>query len=154
MGYRFMDEIRLNGNTVELYSSIDEMPYSRFQEYNRALLIASQTGSTFADIDQRITQARRFNAIEDKENTEKALLNLRQSIFNVLENISPESVAFVALIRTINGKPADISKPDQVIKQLSKKGLTVGKVKGFLNYVKKNWKQSWNNFSRRFQTAA
>ena len=60
--------MRLNGHYLELYDSIDELPFARFQEYNRAVLIDSGLGSDFAAIDRHITQARRYNAA-GKSNT-------------------------------------------------------------------------------------
>ena len=101
---------RLNGHYLELYDSIDEMPFARFQEYNRAVLIDSGLGADIAAIDRHINQARRYADNGDTEQVEQALLNMRQAIAFVLDKTTPEGQAFVALICRMNGnKVTDIS---------------------------------------------
>ena len=144
-----MLNIRLNGHYLEMYDSIDELPFARFQEYNRALLIDSGLGSDISAIDRHITQARRYNASGDTANTEQALQNMRQAVFNVLEKSSPEGQAFVALIRRMNGNPVDDLSPEAcraILDELGRKGLTIGKLRGILAQIKKNWIANWKPF--------
>lgn len=132
--------MRLNGNFLEVYDSIDELPYWRFQEYNRAAMLDAEIGSDITAIDRHINQARRYNAAGDVENTEKTLLNLRQALAFAGAGTSPESRAFVALIARINGEVVDSLTDNQVeriMATLSRKGLTVGKLRGILEQVKK-----------------
>lgn len=146
--------MRLNGHYLELYDSIDELPFARFQEYNRAVLIDSGLGSDFAAIDRHITQARRYNAAGEKQHAEQALLNMREAVNMVLEKVSPESRAFVCLIRRMNGNEVTDLSDDNVtaiIRDLSRAGLTVGKLRGAMERIKKNWTESWRHFSRTWQ---
>ena len=148
--------IRLNGHFLEMYDSIDELPFSRFQEYNRALLIDSGLGSDLASIGRHINQARKYNAAKDQGNTEQALLNMYQAVSFTLDRISPEGRAFVVLIHRLNGnRIEDLSEGnvDNILRELSRRGLTIGKVRGFLDTVKKNWMPSWKRFSRPWRTA-
>ena len=148
--------IRLNGHYLEMYDSIDELPFARFQEYNRALLIDSGLGSDISAIDRHITQARQYNANKDTANTEQALQNMRQAIFNVLEKSSPEGQAFVALIRRMNGNAVDDLSPEScqaILDELGRKGLTIGKLRGILAQIKKNWIANWRLFSPAWLTA-
>ena len=150
-----MLNVRLNGHYLEMYDSIDELPFARFQEYNRALLIDSGLGSDISAIDRHITQARRYNANGDTANTEQALQNMRQAVFNVLDKSSPEASAFVCLIRRMNGNEVESLGPEntqRIVKELSRGGLTVGKLRGFLAYVKKNWTPNWKRFSQAWRT--
>lgn len=144
-----MLEVTLNGHYLEMYDSIDELPFSRFQEFNRALLIDSGLGSDFAAFDRHIEQARRYNAGGKPEQVEQVLLNLRQSISFAMDRISPESQAFVVLIHRMNGKEIENLGPDNiraVIDRLSRKGLTVEKIRGILERIKKKLIPSWNSF--------
>lgn len=145
-----MKEVIYNGNVLELYDSIDEMPVTRFHEYNRALLIDAGIGADAGAIDRHIATLARYIGKGDKTNADKTLGNLRQALHFAAGTVNPESHAFVALIRTINGRPLEDlgdEKLKQTIVLLSKKGLTLGKVRGFLSYVKKNWTWNWTPFS-------
>ena len=146
-----MMNVTINGNHLEMYDSIDELPFSRFQEFNRALLIDTGLGSDFAAFDRHIEMARRYNADGKQQQVEQALLNLRQSLSFAMEKISPESQAFVCLIHRMNGREIDNFSPDnitRVIKELSRKGLTVAKIRGILETIKKKLTPSWMSFSQ------
>lgn len=144
-----MLNIKLNGHYLEMYDSIDELPFWRFQEYNRAVMIDSGLGSDIAAIDRHINMARRYNAAGEKEHAEQALLNLRQAIAFVLDRESPEARAFVVLIHRMDGNEVtDLSEGNvkRIIIELSRRGLTAGKLRGFLAHVKKNWTPNWKRF--------
>lgn len=152
-----MLEVRLNGNFLEMYDGIDELPFARFQEYNRAVMLDSGLGSDIHAIDRHINQARRYNMAGEKEHAEQALLNMRQAIAFVLDKASPEGQAFVALIHRLNGREVDNLSPENVrriLAELSRRGLTIGKLRGILAQVKKKWTPNWKPFSRAWRTAA
>ena len=151
-----MLNIKLNGHYLEMYDSIDELPFSRFQEYNLAVMIDSGLGSDIAAIDRHIDLARKYSAAGDKASTEQALLNMRQAIAFVLSGASPEARAFVVLIHRMNGNElTDLSESNvkRVIAELSRRGLTAGKLRGFLAHVKKNWTLNWKRFFQASRTA-
>ena len=56
--------------------------------------------------------------------------------------------AFVALIKTMNGKEIDLANTESIIKELSRKGLTIGKLSGFMNEVKKKLTKKLKSFFR------
>lgn len=136
-----MEIIKLNGNYLEMYNSIDELPIVNFQNYNRAILIDAGLGSDLSDVANHITTIRRQVANKDFENANKELVNLQHNLSFIVSSTSPLNRAFYALIKSVNGKDltdySDVAI-DKLIFKLSKKGLTIGKVKGFLNSVKKN----------------
>lgn len=148
--------IKLNGHYLEMYGSIDEMPFFRFQEYNLATMLDSGLGSDIAAIDRHINLARKYSAAGDKASAEQALLNMRQAIAFVLDRASPEARAFVVLIHRMDGNElTDLSESNvkRIVEELSRSGLTVGKLRGFLAHVKKNWIPNWKRFSQASQTA-
>jgi hypothetical protein len=79
------------------------------------------------------------------EKADRVMENMRQNIYFVINKVSPKMNSFVCVIKTINGKPLeDITEPDKILEDLSKKGLTVGKVNGFLKQLKKKLLASLN----------
>jgi hypothetical protein len=145
-----MLDVIINGNYLEIYDSIDELPFFRFQEFNRALLIDTGIGSDFAAFDRHIEQARRYIAAGKQEQADQALLNLRQAISFGLERISPESQAFACLIHKMNGQEISSLSAESAARAvlgLSKKGLTVGKLRGLLERIKKKSMTSLRRFS-------
>lgn len=133
----YMKKVKFNGNYLELYDSIDELPITIYQEYNRYVMIDAGIGSDMASIASHTSTIRRYISNGDKKNANQALNNLHQNIVFVVSNTSPKMNAFVSLIKTMNGKGIDTSDPEAIIKKLSKKGLTIGKVNGFLDSLKK-----------------
>ena len=118
---------KINGHTVEIYDSIDELPIRRFQKYNKYMLVDSGVGSDLQDILDHIGRA----IIYIKANPNMAvaeLENLRQAFYLVTEEMSPKYMAFAVLVNKIDGEPAD---------DLSDVGLK--RVLDTLNDVKKTW---------------
>lgn len=130
-------KININRHEVIMYSSIDEMPITRYQEYNKNIMLDSGIGSDITSVDEHLSLILMYVESGDKDKAKKEVLNMRQNIAFVLDKTSPKMMAFVSLIKTINGNKIDISDPGEVIKMLSKKGLTIGIVDKFINAVKK-----------------
>lgn len=147
-----MKRINLRGIVLEMYDSIDEMPITRFQEYNRFLLIDSGIGSDVESISKHIAKVNRFIDQDQKENAKQELNNYFQNLLFVIEHTSPEMSAFCALIASVNGHPYnDLSEEgvQRLKSRLSKKGLTIGKVRQFLNEIKKKSKPNFWPFSQK-----
>lgn len=99
-----MRKVKIGKHIVEMYDSIEDLPISRFHKYQKLLLIDSGIGGSIADFDKRIEKARRY-LIDNKPNmAEIELQNMRQCFYMMQEEISPKHLAFVALIKTIDGK--------------------------------------------------
>lgn len=117
----------INGHSVEIYDSIDEMPIQRFQKYNKYMLIDSGVGSDLHDILAHIDRAQ----IYMKKNPEMAkveLENMRQAIYLVSEEMSPKYMAFSVLVYKLDG---------QIVDDLTDVGLK--RVLDKLNKVPKKW---------------
>lgn len=143
--------IRHNGNVLEIYNSIDELPIERYQAFNRFAMLDAGIGGDLASIDQRLTKLGLLVKRGNIEDIQTELGNLRQSLVFVLENTNPQLLSFVMLIKTINGKElTDISieGAKATIELLSKKGFTIGKVKGILYQLKKKLMMNLTCFSQ------
>lgn len=99
-----MKKLLLNGRTVEVYDSIDELPIVNFQKYNKYLLIDSGIGSDIDSIDAHIMRIAKLMARGSKEDAMRELQNMRQNLYMVNSEISPRYMAFAALVRSIDGK--------------------------------------------------
>lgn len=133
-----MKKMKLNGQEVLLYDSIDEMPIMNFQKYNKCLIIDSGIGSDIDDIDEHIIKIARFIKADEKKKAMQELQNMRQNIFMVNSNISPKYFAFAALIKSINGQEVtDLS--DENLKSILDTLKTVkhSVVVDLLNWIKK-----------------
>lgn len=145
-----MREILINGNRLEMYDSIDEMPITRFQQYNRYLLVDSGIGSDLNDFDRTTGLLLRYIAKGNSEQATKVLMNMRQNLHFVIEGVNPQMNAFVCLIKKMNGEKFEALSTEAIektIKELSRKGLTVGKLRGFLAHVKKKLTLNLRRFS-------
>jgi len=137
-----MKELKINGNKVKLYDSIEVMPITVFHRFNLYAAMDAGIGGTIEDVDRRLYRARQFMHHGQKENAIAELDNLRQAMAFVIENNNPEMLSFAALVQSINGKEvqaADESSCKEILGRLSKKGLTVGMVRSVLEWVKKKW---------------
>ena len=138
-----MVEQQLNGNSVLYYESIDEMPIKRFKEYTKYLLIDSGIGSTPEEVGTHISQIIRFIDKGDKDNARQQTLNLWQNISLLLSGQNPKVNALMCLVAEVNGVNQNDLSADglrRLSEQLSDKGLTWGKVKTWINSVKKKLK--------------
>jgi len=148
-----MQFIRLNGNYIELYDSIRELPVYNFNEYNRYLMLDSGIGSGGEAIGKKIGKVMAYLNMKNIEDASKELQNLYHSMTFTISTTNPKMYSFCVLIKAINGKPFgdDLSKErlDKTIKELSRKGLTFDKLCGFLDSVKKKLIASLKPFFQR-----
>lgn len=135
-----MKEVTLAGKRVEYYDSIEDMPIKNFHAFNKMMLIDAGVGSDLNDILDHVAKIERFVGVGDKQNAFKKLDNLRQSLCLISESTSIRHLSFMALIKSINGKPVyDIS--DDALKARLKEFETVktGFLHSLIEAVKKNW---------------
>lgn len=88
----------------EIYDSIDELPIERFHKYNKMMLVDSGIGSDLNDFNAHASKIAAY-IHTDKVKALQELENLRQSLYFISESISPKHLAFIPLIRKIDGKP-------------------------------------------------
>lgn len=117
-----MKEVTLNGHTVKLYESIDELPIVRFHRYNRMLLVDAGIGSDINDFDNHIERVVRYIKNGENDNAAKELDNLRQNVFMVMSEQSVEDLSFACLIVSIDGDPCEDISPDGLAKVVQRLG--------------------------------
>jgi len=139
-----------------MYDSREDLPVVRDMAYQRFIAIDANIGSSINDILAHISQLTRLLEKEDNKAAIVQLQNYGQALVFIITKTSPENLAFAALIHSINGKRVtDYSDENmkEILKDLSGHGLTVGIVKNFLTYVKKNWKRRTKFISGKSRTS-
>jgi len=116
---------------ILLYTDIEQLPADRFSKVNKFWMLSDELGSSFEDID-RIHITRIALSLSDKDKAKKVLDNLRVLIYNIINEVNPESLAFACMVHSINGvEVTDLSDENlkKIIKDLSDKGLTIETLK-------------------------
>lgn len=105
-----MRQAEFNGHKVELFDSIEELPVARFHKYNKMLMLEGGIGSGMEAVDRHLLRISAYIGRGDTANAQKEIDNARQSLRLTQEDLSPGSMAFAALVKSIDGKEeADIS---------------------------------------------
>ena len=142
---------KINGHIVEHYAGIDELPFARYQEYTRGLLIEAGVGGDLEAFGRHIAAIRRYNADGDKESVEHSAVNLMQSVHFAMDRINPKMIAFAALVASIDGKERnDLSETGMkaTAEELARMGGTVGRMWELFAAAKKKLTMKWPSFSR------
>ena len=87
---------------VKVYDSIDDLPMARFHKYNKFLLIDAGLGSDMQSFDAHIEKVVRFMKSGDKDNAAKELENMRQNVYIMLTEQSPQTLSFAALVAELD----------------------------------------------------
>ncbi len=100
-----MKTAKVGRHTIKYYDGdVTEMPVTRFNTFQRFLLIDAGIGGTVEDADKHVS---RIQVYLQKKEYDKALVeaqNFRQNIRFVIEGISPKDLAFCALIHSVDGE--------------------------------------------------
>lgn len=148
---------KLNGHILEIYDSIDELPIERFMLYNRNAMIDAGIGSDVNAYAEHTRNLRRFIENGDTEKANTELNNFEANIYFILSQSSPFMFSFYALLKSVNGRELtlpEIKNPEKLQKELSKKGLTIGKVKGWMSSVKKKFDDEFELFLKEISGAS
>lgn len=128
----------INKHVVKLYDSVDEMPIVNYQKYNKYLLIDSQIGSNLDDYSQHIAKALTYINQGKLEQLRQELINQRQLMFMINQEISPKYLAFSALIAEFDGRPVTDLSDDNLKALLSQlRGAKNSVVEWLLQKIKK-----------------
>ena len=102
-----MKKVRIGKHDVTLYNSIEEMPMVRFHKYNKMLLVDAGLGSDLNAVDGHIERAATFIRNDQRKEAATEMENIRQTIYLILQGMSPKHLAFAVLVSEIDGKPYD-----------------------------------------------
>lgn len=115
-----MIKLTINGHKLKVYDSIDELPIVNYQKYNKYLLIDSNIGSTLDDYHNHISKMIMYIKDNNLAELRQELVNQRQLMFMINQEISPKYLAFTALIAEFDDKPVDDLSDDNLKDLLSK----------------------------------
>ena len=102
-----MKEVKLGKHKVVLYNSIEELPIVRFHRYNKMLRLDAGLGSDLGAIDGHIERAVRYITNDKRKEAATEMDNIRQTIYMIMQGLSPKHLAFAVLVKEIDGKPCD-----------------------------------------------
>jgi hypothetical protein len=125
---------------LELFDSIDQLPFERFNAFNKYVMLDSELGATVQDFDKITVRVYEFLNKEMYDDAKNELLNLRIVVNNILTGNSSKGLAFASLISKVNGKAMQDYSEDKLkalLLDLSKEGLDVKTVAETASDVKK-----------------
>lgn len=109
-----MQKIEHNTHSIELFSTIKELPIQRHKAMQAMLLQDSGIGSDMASIDQRLSSAITFLNAGKTAEAATEIANFRYTAFSIMNGLDYKTKAFACLVHSINGK---------VFKDLTNEGL-------------------------------
>jgi hypothetical protein len=132
-----MKKVILNGHSVVVFESIDEMPIVNYSRYNKYMLIDSGIGSNLEDVDIHIERIVKY--IQNKSDLAiQELMNMRQALYFINQEVSPKNLAFAALIAEVDGVKIENTSDDILTELLSKlNGAKESDITSLLEDIKK-----------------
>lgn len=117
----------LKVHRVELYDNIEQIPIRNLNKLQKYQLITSGIGSTIGEFDSHFERLSQLIAGDSKSKAMTELANVRHLFWHLLNEISPDSLAFACMVYSINGQEVtDISDPgiEKTAAQLLDMGIT------------------------------
>ena len=133
-------KLKIGKFDLELFDSIDVLPFERFNAFNKYVMLDSELGATVQDFDKITIRVYEFISKEMYDEAKNELLNLRIVVNNILTGNSSKGLAFASLISKVNGKPMEDYSEEKLkalLLDLSKEGLDVKQVIETATEVKK-----------------
>ena len=133
-----MNTERIGKHTVEYFGDIEEMPVVRYNKWQRALLVDAGVGSDIAAFDRHCERLRIYLSKGQTEEAAKELDNLRQSVWMMQQEITPQHLAFAALVTKIDGRACD-DLTDEALQRIVKElgDVPQNKLSGIIGRLKK-----------------
>lgn len=137
-----MKELKVNGMTLNMYDSPDELPAGRFQGYNTHVLIDSNIG---ADTDAFLERIQETITLIP-ENPDKAIQSLENTyicVQQILNGANPKLRSFVYLIESINGERLHLNEGNIDRVQARLLGVKRSVISKFIDLVKKKFEKEF-----------
>lgn len=99
-----MKRTRIGLCEAEIYDSIDEMPITRWHKYNKYALLDSGIGGDLSALDGHLQKAVAFIRKGEPDKATIELENLRQSVFLIQNETSPQLLSAACLIKSLDGE--------------------------------------------------
>ena len=133
-----MRKMTLGQHKVTMYDDINELPIVRFQQYNKMLMIDAGHGETVDALDNHLARVGEFIKRGDMENATNEIDNLRQTLWNVQNGMTPHFMSLIPLMAEIDGEPNDDMSDDGLKATYEKlKHVTLGEYEKAAQEVKK-----------------
>ena len=133
-----MKKMKLGEHSVVMYDSIEELPIVRFQKYNKMLMLDAGLGSDLTALDAHLARVGEFIKAGETDNAAREIDNLRQTLFNVQNGLTPHFMSLIPLMAEVDGEPlTDLS--DENIQRVydTLKDVTMKAYEGAASEVKK-----------------
>ncbi|MBR5672188.1 MAG: hypothetical protein IKX02_01965 [Spirochaetales bacterium] len=99
-----MKTLKLGKHIIEQYDSIEELPMSRYQKFSKFLLVDAGVGSDAEHFMEHANRIASFIRVGDKESALKEVENMAQCVQLIISDVSPAFMAFLALIKSVDGE--------------------------------------------------
>ena len=135
--------MNLGTHKVVMYDSIEELPIVRFQKYNKMLMLDAGLGSDVTALDGHLARVSEYIKAGDLTNAAGEIDNLRQTLFNVQNGLTPHFMSLIPLMAEVDGEPlTDLSDENlqRVYDRL--KDVTMKAYEGAASEVKKKSRRS------------
>ncbi len=132
--------IELGKHKIELFDSLDDMGITRWNAFNKYVLIDAEIGSNIFDYDRVMKKCHTYLSKEMIAEAQQELLNTRQLIHNILQGNNVKQLSFAVLVKSIDGEKTDDFETSALNKLLTKLegwGLNNGTVHEYTDSVKK-----------------
>lgn len=100
-----MKKMKLGEHKVVMYESIEELPIERFQKYNKMLMLDAGLGSDLTALDAHLARVSEFLKVGENGNAAAEIDNLRQTLYNVQNGLSPHFLSLIPLMSEVDGEP-------------------------------------------------
>ena len=133
-----MKKMTLGMHKVVMYDSIEELPIVRFQKYNKMLLLDAGLGSDVSALDGHLARVSEYIKANDLANAAAEIDNLRQTLFNVQNGLTPHFMSLIPLMAEVDGEPlTDLSDENIQAVYDRLKDVTMKAYEGAASEVKK-----------------
>lgn len=99
-----MKQVTIGKHSLLVYDSIEDLPITRFHKFNKLMLVEAGVGSSVSDLDEHLARVSKYVLANELEKADKELQNLRQCLYLIQSEITPENMAYAALVYSIDGK--------------------------------------------------
>lgn len=142
-----MKKMTLGTHKVVMYDSIEELPIVRFQKYNKMLMLDAGLGSDVSALDGHLARVSEYIKANDLANASAEIDNLRQTLYNVQNGLTPHFLSLIPLMAEVDGQAVDDLSDDglkAVYERL--KDVTFGRYEEAAREVKKKIEEEFKAY--------
>ena len=133
-----MKKMKLGEHSVVMFDSIEELPIVRFQKYNKMLMLDAGLGSDLTALDAHLARVGEFIKAGETDNAAREIDNLRQTLFNVQNGLTPHFMSLIPLMAEVDGEPLTDLSDENIQRVYDRlKDVTMKAYEGAASEVKK-----------------